>query len=43
MPSDFPVRLTNALLRAIDMDMMDQRLEAIQTVLLGRKDKDRKR
>jgi hypothetical protein len=32
---------TNALLRAIGVDVLDKRLEALQTVLLNRKDKTR--
>jgi hypothetical protein len=30
--------LTDALLRAIGVDVLDKRLEALQAVLLGRKD-----
>jgi hypothetical protein len=33
--------LADALLRAINVDVLDKRLEALQAVLLGRKDKDR--
>ena len=34
-------RLADALLRAIGVDVLDKRLEALQAVLLGRKDKER--
>jgi hypothetical protein len=34
--------LADALLRAIGVDVLDKRLEALQAVLLGRKDKERK-
>src|SRR5262249_4916631 len=33
--------LADALLRAIGVDVIDKRLEALQAVLIGRKDKDR--
>jgi hypothetical protein len=33
--------LADALLRAISVDVLDKRLEALQAVLLGRKDKER--
>jgi hypothetical protein len=33
--------LADSLLRAIGVDVIDKRLEALQTVLMGRKDKDR--
>jgi hypothetical protein len=32
--------LADALLRAIGVDVLDKRLEALQAVLLGRKDKE---
>ena len=43
LKSRLTAALTDALLRAINMDVLDQRLEAIQTVLLGRKEKNKKR
>ena len=33
--------LADSLLRAISVDVLDKRLEALQTVLNGRRDKDR--
>jgi hypothetical protein len=33
--------LADALLRAIGVDVLDKRLEALQAVLIGRKDKER--
>jgi hypothetical protein len=45
LPTAEKARLTAtfaaALLRAIGVDVMDKRLEALQAVLLGRKDKRR--
>jgi hypothetical protein len=34
--------LADALLRAIGVEVLDKRLEALQTVLLGRKDQDKR-